>query len=329
MQPDFVPKLQRLDARIPQWDTSSLIERRCPLCSSSGTPFCVRPDGLTVRSCGTCGLYFISPAPDAVQLDNFYAHYNERHRRSNDTSEEAVAAIRNAEPLADLRMAEIASLFPDRTRKTALDVGFGLGTDLFQLHKLGFAVEGIEFDEGAINFVRNKLGISTVHRATIDEVRGSYDVIILHDLVEHPLEPLVLLQRATSLLRPGGILSIWTPNVSHVTQENEPIAFRVDLEHMQYFTYESIAELARRLGLDIVHLEGVGFPSIRNIEIPPGSIKDPAWKRLLRSIPGAKTMIRLRRRKAGTQARQRMREGKYHLFCLLRKADRTQSNIPV
>lgn len=319
MQSDSIPKLSRLDARIPQWDTSSLIERVCPLCSSAGLSFCVRPDGLTVRTCEKCGLYFISPAPDPAQLDNFYAHYNERHRRSNDTSAEAVAAIRTAEPLADLRMAEIASIFPDSTQKTALDVGFGLGADLFQLHKLGFAVEGIEFDEGAINFVRTELDISTVHRTTIDNVQGSYDVIILHDLVEHPLEPLALLQRATTLLRPGGLLSIWTPNVSHVTQEKEPIAFRVDLEHMQYFTYASIAELARRLGLDIVHLEGVGFPSIRNIDVLPGAIKEPAWKKLLRSMPAVKSFIRRRRKKATTQARQRMREGRYHLFCLLRK----------
>lgn len=321
MQQVFIPRLQRLDARIPQWDMSSLIERHCPLCSSSGAPFCVRPDNLTVRNCETCGLYFISPAPSPAQLDSFYAHYNERHRRLNDTSAEAVAAIRNAEPLADLRMAEIASLFPDRTQKTALDVGFGLGSDLFQLHKLGFAVEGIEFDEDALTFVRTQLGISTVHKATIDEVQGSYDVIILHDLVEHPLDPLALLQRATDVIRPGGILSIWTPNVSHVTQENEPIAFRVDLEHMQYYTYSSIAALAQKLDLDIVHLEGVGFPSIRNIDVLPGSRKEPVWKTLVRSIPGVASLIRLRRKNATAQARQKMREGKYHLFCLLRKPE--------
>lgn len=319
MQSDSLPRLSRLDARIPQWDTGSLIERGCPLCSASGAAFCVRPDGLTVRVCAECSLYFVSPAPGPAQLDRFYAHYNERHRRSNATGEEAVTAIRTAEPLADLRMAEIASLLPDRTGATALDVGFGLGADLYQLHRLGFAVEGIEFDDDAIGFVRTRLGIDNVHRATIDEVRGTYDVIILHDLVEHPLDPLALLRRAADLLRPGGLLSIWTPNASHVAQQHDPVTFRVDLEHMQYYTYAAVTRLARQLGLDLAHLEGVGFPSLRNIDVLPGQRRDPLWKKALRAVPGAGSLVRLRRKKATAEARQRMREGSYHLFCLLRK----------
>lgn len=314
----------RLDARIPQWDTSALVDRTCPLCNSTGKKHGMRPDGLTVCLCTTCSLYFISPAPSQEQLDVFYARYNERHRRGNTTNDYMATHIRNQEPYADIRIAEIATCFPDCTDKQVLDVGFGLGATLVLLQKLGFAVEGIELDEDAITFVRSKLGISTVRNATINDVEGQYDVIILHDLVEHPLQPLALLRRATELLRPGGIISIWTPNTSALYSETDPVPFRVDLEHMQYFTARAITYLTGILGLDIVHMESIGFPSLRGIESSAHQ-HYPQWKYAIKSLPGISHALHLRQKRAAQKAYLQMRNGNYHLFCLLRKPETSRS----
>lgn len=318
-----IQQYSRLDARIPQWDASALAERPCPLCNSVGEEHGIRPDGLHVRLCTNCSLYFISPAPTREQLDTFYARYNEQHRRGNATDNYTAAHIRNQEPFTDIRVAEIASCFPNCTDKQVLDVGFGLGSTLVLLQKLGFAVEGIELDDDAIAFVRSKLGISTVHNATIDEVEGQYDVVVLHDLVEHPLQPLALLRRATELLRPGGIISIWTPNASFLHGDTNPIPFRVDLEHMQYYTFSAMAHLAGVLSIDIAHIEGVGFPSLRGIELaanPPY----PQWKRIAKSLPGIAHLLHLRQKRAAQKAYLQMRHGNYHLFCLLRKPEIAQ-----
>lgn len=320
-----VQHFSRLDARIPQWDTTALAERTCPLCNNTGTAHGIRPDGLTVRLCTSCSLYFISPAPTPEQLDAFYATYNEHHRRNNTTDSYTVEHIRNQQPHADIRIAEIGAHFPDCNGKQVLDVGFGLGSTLVLLQKLGFAVEGIELDDDAIAFVRTRLGISTVRNATIDDVEGQYDVIVLHDLIEHPLAPLQLLRRAVELLRPNGIISLWTPNASAVQNETDPVHFRVDLEHMQYFTFGAMARAAETLGVDIVHMEGIGFPSLRGIDGATPAQPYPQWKRVVKSLPGISHALHLRQKKAAQKAYQHLRNGSYHLFCLLRKPETPRS----
>ncbi len=312
-------QLSQLDARLPAWDHSSLAERVCPFCGDAGVPYCRRPDQLVVRRCTCCGVFFTAPAPTPEQLDAFYAQYNERHRRLNSLSREVTMHLLAREPQSDIRMMEIASCFPETRGLRALDVGFGLGANLVLLRKLGFAVDGIELDGDAIDYVRQQLGMSSVRRAAIEELQGGaqYDVIIMHDLVEHPHDPMSLLRSATDLLKPGGIISIWTPNATFVGYEQEPVAFRVDLEHMQYLTLPSCAWIARRLGVDIVHLESVGFPSLKGIGQRAGG--SSGLKGFAKSLPGVLPMLTRRRLQAEYDAQRSMREGTYHLFCLLRK----------
>lgn len=322
----MLPQLAQYDARIPSWNLSALVERLCPFCGSSGTPYCRRPDQLVVRLCGGCGVYFIAPAPSPDQLDAFYAHYNEQHRRLNALSLEVTAHLLARQPHIDVRMREIASHFADTQGLRALDVGFGLGANLVLLRKLGFEVEGIELDTGALAYVQRELGIASVWRSTIEELQDSpqYDVIIMHDLVEHPLEPLSMLRKAATLLRPGGVLSLWTPNATFVERETEPLTFRVDLEHMQYLTLPSCTWIARTLGLDIVHIESIGFPSLKGIDQRPTT--PSALKRALKALPGVVPLLTRRRLRAELTAQHTMRQGTYHLFCLLRKPHRPKPN---
>ncbi len=312
-------QLAPLDARLPEWNRSSLVERVCPFCGNAGTPFCRRPDLLDVQRCTGCGVFFIAPAPSPEQLDAFYAQYNERHRRLNSLSREVTMHLLAREPQADIRMMEIASCFASTQGLRALDVGFGLGANFVLLRKLGFAVEGIELDSEAINYVQQHLGIASVRQATIESVEGGeqYDVIIMHDLVEHPLQPMSLLRHAAALLKPGGVLSLWTPNATFVDHEQEPVAFRVDLEHMQYLTLPSCTWIAQRIGLEVVHLESVGFPNLKGMGQQPGS--SSPLKRVVKSLPGVLPVLTRRRLQAEYDAQQSMRQGSYHLFCLMRK----------
>jgi len=154
----------------------------------------------------------------------------------------------------------------------------------------------------------------------------SPDVIVMSDLVEHPIEPFKLLSRAVSLLKKSGRLVIWTPNGGGAGQEAITaegwVGFRVDLEHLQYFSARTIQLLAGVWGLHIDHLETTGYPGLSGIDSIPAKPNVTAGGRF---ITAAKALIK-RLAPWIAQARQIRRElrrprerGSYHLFAILTK----------
>jgi len=310
-----ITTLKKLDARLPNWDLNALTERRCPFCESKGEPRYIRPDSLQIRYCKLCATFFVSPSPSEIQLNDFYSNYYRDHSRYRASARE----ILENDPFSDVRIKEIASIV-DLKDRHVLDVGFGLGLNIVSLKKLGAEVYGIDLDSDAINFAK-KLGILNVKRCAITELNDctKYDLIILHDLIEHPLKPLETLKKARSLVKPNGLISIWTPNASFALEESEPILFRVDLEHMQYLTFRTCLYISKILGLEIVHLETVGFPSLKKIDKLPGRLSErsdlrASLKRLIKSAPGFTFVNAIRKALIAPD----IRRGRYHLFCIFR-----------
>lgn len=67
-------RLAPLDARVPARDLQQLQPRSCPVCGGIATDEVVeRPDNLAVVRCSKCRTYYVSPAPTAAALDEFYA----------------------------------------------------------------------------------------------------------------------------------------------------------------------------------------------------------------------------------------------------------------
>jgi 2-polyprenyl-3-methyl-5-hydroxy-6-metoxy-1,4-benzoquinol methylase len=308
-------RLPSLDGRIPVWNLDDVFARPCPFCGAEGgEPDCIRPDGLTVNECRACGAFFVSPVPTEAQLADFYANYDALHRRDAAADPPTLlAAYRRLGPLNDLRIRELSSMMRI-AGKRVLDVGFGRAYFLWCLQSLGADVYGIELDESAITIARG-LGITNVRKATIEQCADDrpYDLIVLNDLVEHPLDPMSLLRNCVRLLAPGGLMLVWTPNGAAARGLEAPVTFRVDLEHMQYLTPEACWMMSGVLGLRIVHFETYGFPDIENIDRPRAPIRaDGAIRRAVRSVPGlAKTIRKIREWNAPDD-----RLGSYHLFCI-------------
>jgi SAM-dependent methyltransferase len=317
--------LEKYDDRIPGWDFHHLVHRACPFCGSKGADKFIRPDFLKVLHCEGCGTFFVSPVPDDAQLDAFYSGYYSEHRsaelRQYAEDQSMVKEMRALDPLSDTKVRTLASI-QELRGKRILDVGFGMGLSLVLMQKLGAEVHGSDVDPDAVYFVRKNLGIPTVRQCSLDELdeQQVYDVVTLHDLVEHLFDPLKGLRKATSLLGPGGLLSVWTPNASRALNDPQPMLFRVDLEHMQYLSFDSCRFIAGLLGLEIVHLESTGFPRLGRIRQLSGrgstwsSVKRFA-RRAGRSVPGFTFLNTVRHRLTSRNERR----GAYHLFCIFRK----------
>jgi 2-polyprenyl-3-methyl-5-hydroxy-6-metoxy-1,4-benzoquinol methylase len=71
---------------------------------------------------------------------------------------------------------------------------------------------GVEIDEGEAAIARaNGLDVHVGHAGRYD-ARREFDVVIASEVIEHMLEPQLLLENAARHLRPGGMLLLTTPN---------------------------------------------------------------------------------------------------------------------
>lgn len=97
-----------------------------------------------------------------------------------------------------------------------LDVGCSCGYFLEVAASRGFDVRGVEFSRSAIAAaspsVRPHIFEGTVETMPVD---GLFDVVSVFDLIEHVRDPRAFLRRCASLLRPGGVLLLSTPDTGH------------------------------------------------------------------------------------------------------------------
>jgi SAM-dependent methyltransferase len=233
--------------------------------------------------------------------------------------------ILKLDPYSDFRIREIAAnhlLHGSRV----LDVGCGRGQVLAMFRQLGALVSGIDLDPSAVEFCRDALGIQDVCHGSFADLGGDrkYDIILMLDFIEHPIDPMASLESAASLLNDGGIIAIWTPNAAAARDSDDPVFMRVDLEHMQYLDFRTCHHIAGKLGLCVVHLEGVGHPSINDmlgtdLDKPVRSGCSASVRRLVRKIPGCSRLRRMLKGRHSSESSLSDRLGNYHLFCIMRR----------
>ena len=325
-----IPKLARLDARVPKWDTQALRSRGCPICRRRDSPLLTRPDGLPVSYCGDCALWYVCGMPAEAEIRAIYQGYWFDYRPTR-LDGQGVRAVRDGAKTAlrvELKLQRLTELLGTLQGKLILEVGAGRGDFLAAARYAGADVVANDISPEACDFMERALDIPVV-RGELAEAAWDFaspDAIVMSDLVEHPIEPLALLCRAASLLKPGGRLAIWTPNgggAGHEAGTGERwVGFRVDLEHLQYFSPRTIQVLANRLGLHIDHLETTGYPGLSGIDRLPtrsgGTARDTVAVEAKRLIKRWAPWTSQARQMMNEWRRPRVR-GSYHLFAILAK----------
>jgi hypothetical protein len=100
------------------------------------------------------------------------------------------------------------------------------------------------------------------------------------------------------------------------------VGFRVDLEHLQYFSPRTIQVLADSWGLHIDHLETTGYPWLNGIDRLPTKTNGASGINL---VTAAKKLVRRwaswipQTLQIAREFREPRVRGSYHLFAILRK----------
>ncbi|MFP8880286.1 MAG: class I SAM-dependent methyltransferase [Myxococcota bacterium] len=206
-------------APLPPTAPLSLIETPCVLCGASDGVF--EADGIDFEyatcanrfrfvRCPHCDHLYLNPRPRPEDLgtiypSNYYAYAEE--------SDGVVSRLRRRWEGGKVRL--YRDLIGAGSRRL-LDIGCGNGRFLALLDEFGssdWELEGIDFDTDAAEQCRAR-GFRT-HIGRVEEFDPGdrhYDAVIMLQLIEHVEDPAAIAKRVYSLLRPGGVFIIETPN---------------------------------------------------------------------------------------------------------------------
>ena len=222
----------------------------CPICGGGGDLLFehlrdrmgTAPGEWGIRGCGSgaCGTAWLDPMPAPEDLARCYEGYFTHHAEAPaaDSLLRRLGRAARAGRLASRfgyggagagarLLGALAALHPSRRAAMdlsalhlpalpggrLLEVGCGSGEMLAGMRDLGWEVEGVDFDPGAVAAARGRgLAVREGDLASCRFPGAAFDAVAMVHVVEHVPDPRALLAEAARVLRPGGRLSVVTPN---------------------------------------------------------------------------------------------------------------------
>jgi SAM-dependent methyltransferase len=153
-----------------------------------------------------------------------------------------------------MRYSEILALIEAHlhARGRLLEIGCGAGLFLAAAGRAGWQASGIEVSPVAVAFCRDTLGVEVVEcdAEQMPATTAPFDVVVMFDVIEHLFEPMAVLGAVRSILRPGGMLVITTPNFNALSRLvlGRQWAILSPLEHLFYFSEPTLRRALTRHG---------------------------------------------------------------------------------
>lgn len=156
-----------------------------------------------------------------------------------------------------------------------LEVGSGHGFFLSLAQEAGFSAFGVELNATAAQASHDRFGVE-VRAGTLESIElpaGSFDAVVLWDLLEHVRDPAALLARARLLLKPSGLLFIETPNADSALDLAvigfarlgwpAPARLFYGLHHLTLFNPRNLRRLLQDQGFALEELHVSSTPASR------------------------------------------------------------------
>jgi 2-polyprenyl-3-methyl-5-hydroxy-6-metoxy-1,4-benzoquinol methylase len=230
----------------------------CSLCNADSTSTLLNKQGFSIVKCDHCGFVYVNPRVKNEQLAVIYEHSYFRNKDYGYVSyeQEKNLRLKNFE-----RWLNDATPFITAGKTVlALDVGCAAGYCLDVMKQKGWDTEGLELDEEMCGILqKNGYAVSKTHLEDFN-TGNRYNMITLFDVIEHIPHIDTAFRKLHSLLAEGGVVVMVTPNHNSFQRrlfgkkwfQYKPI------EHIQYFTKQSLNEFAERNGLEMIHCSSCG-----------------------------------------------------------------------
>ncbi len=160
---------------------------------------------LNVEKCTNCGLIFVSNSEDAFAVDEFF------WKEIVKDCSEKFGGISSADYEDKVELME-----KYRENNRILDIGCGDGQFLNLLKRRGWHEFGLDHSKEAVNRARDRLNLNVVHGMAedMDFPDNYFDVVVMWGVIEHLKNPRKALEKVSKVLRRGGLVLLYTPNVN-------------------------------------------------------------------------------------------------------------------
>jgi 2-polyprenyl-3-methyl-5-hydroxy-6-metoxy-1,4-benzoquinol methylase len=213
--------------------------------------------------CMACGLVYLDPAPSRAEIAFFYfdpyAHAT--------TSYFAKSKAKLKRSATRVRML-LRFLPGGAAGKSFLDIGCNGGFMVEAARLAGFRGVGIDPDRNAVSYAEAHFPENEfLHGLLEDDILGGrqFDAIYCSEVIEHAADANRFMTALVAALRPGGLLYLTTPDVSHWRRPRDITRWDAFCPpaHCLYFNPENLRALLARHGLEVIHRRWAFKPGIK------------------------------------------------------------------
>ena len=225
-----------------------------PICILCGTDAAGHDLFPGILKCPACEFVFADAQISPKQLNALY-------QRNYFFGEEYVNYIEDKATLQKNFAKRIHTLKQFSSGGRLLEIGCAYGFFL-ELAGNSWTAEGCDISKDAIRVARSSgLKVTLGDFARLPSRRKSYDVVCMWDTIEHLARPDLYVEKAASLLRDGGVLSLTTGDIGSSMARVRKSRWRLihPPTHLYYFDRRTITTLLGRHGLEVVHFEHCGY----------------------------------------------------------------------
>lgn len=268
-------------------------EIKCPICENKKWKEFLKLEKFNLLICKKCGLIRKEFEKDLFRKNKgqiFEEWYNENYLSFLEE---------NRKIWLKWQVPKIKLIKRFKKKGNFLDVGCGLGIGVEIALKEGFKVWATDISEYATKFVKEKFHIP-VYIGEIENLplpKKFFDVIYIHHVLEHIVNPFIFLKRIRSLLKRNSIVLIAVPNIKSIYFKIYRRNFHIfQKEHLWYFDIYTLKKLLRKSKLKIfyyttkISLESQGgwiSRYVDNITISRNIVADSVnlFRKLWRVVP--------------------------------------------
>ncbi|MEX2104008.1 MAG: class I SAM-dependent methyltransferase [Bacilli bacterium] len=157
-----------------------------------------------------------------------------------------------------LRRRAILDAVSGLTPGNMIELGCGVGTNLYEFHEKGYNCKGIDRAEDAINMAKRIFngieGLDFDIEASQDDA-GKYDYLMAIEVLEHNENELMVLNEWKSFLKPNGKLILSVPAHPEMWSASDEWA-----GHYRRYSYSYLQQTLEQAGFDVDHIISYGYP---------------------------------------------------------------------
>lgn len=227
---------------------------KCVLCSKDNTTLFHQKNSYRIVKCTNCGLIYVNPRLKEEM-------YTKLYEKNKSSPIDYYIATKECDEIEFEERLEIVETYKKPGR--LLDVGCNIGTFMSIAKHKGWEVYGIEINDAATRFCREKLGLNVI-TGILEDCKfenNFFDLVNMSDVIEHMFNPLNSLKIVYNLLKDDGLIMITTPNIDSWMARHFQIK---PTEHLYYFTRITLERILYEASFEVLLCKPINRKRVLN-----------------------------------------------------------------